>query len=184
VKRTINGVDWLFFEMGDPDLYTDASVAPVVTDDVLSGLDIYDGEELRVRADGFVLASATPVSGDITVDDSGYTDVEVGLDFNPDIKPMPLATALPKGSSIGNKRRIKEVSIMVRNTLGLRLNGRVLPTRKNDVMNLDEAAAPYTGTLHLEETSNWDRDLDKIIHLDQVDPLPLEILLIEAKLEG
>jgi hypothetical protein len=184
VLRTINGVQWLFFELGDPELYTDATIAPVVTGDVLSGLAVYNGEELRVRADDFVLANITPSAGAASVDDPGYTDVEVGLNFNPSLKPMPLAAALPKGSSIGNKRRIKEVSIMVENTLGLRLNGRVLPTRKNDVMNLDEAQAPYYGTLHLEETSNWDRDLDKVILLDQVDPLPMEILLIEAKLEG
>jgi hypothetical protein len=184
VKRTINGVDWLFFEMGDPDLYMDACVAPSVAGTAISGMSIYNGEELRVRADGFVLANVTPSAGAATVDDPNYVDVEVGLDFNPSLKPMPLATALPRGSSIGNKRRIKEVSIMVENTLGLRLNGRELPTRKTDVMNLDEAQAPYYGTLHLEETSNWDRDLDKVILLDQVDPLPMEILLIEAKLEG
>ena len=184
VKRTIDGVDWLFLEQGDPDLYMDACVAPTVAGTSISGLSVYNGQELRVRADGFVLANVTPVAGAATVDDDGYTDVEVGLNFNPSLKPMPLATALPKGSSIGNKRRIKEVSIMVENTLGLRLNGRVLPTRKNDVMNLDEAQTPYYGTLHLEETSNWDRDMDKVILLDQVDPLPMEILLIEAKLEG
>lgn len=184
VKRTINGTDWLFLELGDPDLYTDATIAPTIAGTTISGLSVYNGEELRVRADGFVLANVTPSAGAATVDDDGYVDVEVGLNFDPQVKPMPLATALPKGSSIGNKRRIKEVSIMVENTLGLRLNGRVLPTRKLDVMNLDEAQEPYYGTLHLEETSNWDRDLDKTILLDQVDPLPMEILLIEAKLEG
>lgn len=183
VKRTINGVDWLFLESGDRDLYMDACVAPTVAGTSLSGLSVYNGEELRVRADGFVLDNITPVAGAATLD-STYSDVEVGMNFDPALEPMPLASALPKGSSIGNKRRIKSVSIMVRNTLGLRLNGRVLPERKVDVMNLDEAATPYSGMLHLEETSNWDRDLDKRIRLDQVDPLPMEILLIEAKLEG
>jgi hypothetical protein len=184
VLRTVNGVDWLFFEIGDPDLYMDGCIEPSIAGDTLSGLSVYNGEELRVRADNFVLANITPSAGSATLDDAGYSDVEVGLDFNPTIRPMPLATALPKGSSIGNKRRIKEVSIMVESTLGLRLNGRVLPTRKNDVMVLDEAAEPYTGTLHIEESTNWDRDLDKNITLDQVDPLPMEILLVEAKLEG
>jgi hypothetical protein len=184
VLRTIDDVDWLFFEQSDPDLYTDATIEPTIAGANISGLGVYNGQELRVRADNFVLANITPTAGAATLDDAGYSDVKVGLNFNPSVRPMPLATAVPKGSSIGNKRRIKEVSIMVENTLGLRLNGRPLPTRKLDVMLLDEAAAPYFGTLHIEESTNWDRDLDKNITLDQVDPLPMEILLIEAKLEG
>lgn len=184
VKRTIDGVDWLFFEQCDPNLYMDACIAPAVAGSTISGLDVYNGKQLRVRADGWVLGSVTPSGGSATLDHDSYVDVEVGIGFNPQIKPMPLAPPTQAGTTVGDKRRIVSADIMVRKSLGLRMNGQVLPNQKIDVMTFDAAQKPYSGVLHLESTSNWDRDADKEILLDQVDPLPLEILLIKAKVQA
>jgi hypothetical protein len=97
---------------------------------------------------------------------------------------MPLAPVSPSGTTIGKKRRVVSVDVMVRNTLGLRMNGRVLPERQIDVMNLDQAATPFSGVHHIEETGNWDRTKDKLIVFDQVDPLPMEILLVTVRMES
>jgi hypothetical protein len=183
VKRTVNNTDWLMFEIASPDTFLDGSLDATVSGTTISGLGNYDGQALRVRADGFVLPNVTPTGGSATLDNT-YSSVTVGFGFNPQVVPMPLAPVSPSGTTIGKKRRVVSVDVMVRNTLGLRMNGRVLPERQIDVMNLDQAATPFSGVHHIEETGNWDRTKDKLIVFDQVDPLPMEILLVTVRMES
>jgi len=185
VKRTVNGVDYLFYEQADDSYYTDAAVqeyhlTPLAT---VSGLEHLNGKECRVVADGFVLSNVTPSAGTATIDQVS-TYVEAGLDWTPEVTPMPLQTLTPVGSNMMAKRRIVKIKAKVRNTLGLLVNGRVLPDRYFDIDSYDSAATPYTGVLPLEETTNWDEKQDKLVSLTQVDPLPMEILAIEVQLEG
>jgi hypothetical protein len=98
---------------------------------------------------------------------------------------MPLNTVgADGGAGLIGKQRIVKGKIKVRNTLGLRMNGRVLPEQQFDLINFDEVPTPYTGNLVLEESTNWDETEDKIVTFDQVDPLPMEILGIEMVMEG
>lgn len=187
VRRTINGTAYNFLEQIDRSLYTDCAVQRVAASSAtITGLDHLNGIECRVRADGFVLGSETPVAGQITVDQAG-ADVEVGLNFNPRVTPMPLNTMMPVGGSGPNflqKRRVVKVMVKTYNTLGLLVNDRPIPDRSYDVNNFDTAADPATQNIDLEETSNWDRSEDKLVTLSQVDPLPFEILAIEVQLES
>jgi hypothetical protein len=187
VRRTLNGVERVFLEQLDRNLYTDSAVQRVAASTAtITGLDHLNGVSARVRADGFVLGNETPSGGTATIDQTG-ADVEVGLNFNPTITPMPLNTLMPTGGSGPNfmqKRRVVKVMAKVRNTLGLLINGRPIPDRAFDIDSFDEPAAPVTTNIDLEETSNWDRAEEKLVTLSQVDPLPLEILAIQVQLES
>lgn len=184
VERSINGTSYLFFEKADHTVYTDcAKVRSGVATTTINGLDHLNGEECRVRADGFVLESRTPSAGAITIELEAE-DVEVGLNFNPDLTPMPLQTLTPVGSNFLRKRRIVKIRVKVRNTLGLLCNERVLPDRYFDQTNFDEPAAPFSGVHTIEETTNYDESQDKLVSFTQVDPLPMEILAIDVQIEG
>lgn len=187
VQRTLDGTEYLFAEQLDRDLYTDCAVQRVAASSAaITGLDHLDGADCRVRADGFVLSNVEPVAGAATIDQAAL-DVEIGLNFNPDLTPMPLNTMMPVGGSGPNfmkKRRVVSVRAKVRGTLGLRVNGRVIKDRAFDINNFDEAAEPVTTNIKIEETSNWDQKEDKLVTFDQVDPLPMEILAIEVTLES
>jgi hypothetical protein len=185
VKRTISDVDVLMFEKADLDYYTDAAVqvvnlSPLTT---VAGLEHLEGKECRVVADGFVLENVTPSGGTATIERAS-TYVETGLDWTPEVTPMPLQTLTPVGTNLMRKRRVVKVRAKVRNTLGLLANGRPLPDRYFDVDDFDAAATPFTGTHVIEETTNWDQRDDKIVSFTQVDPLPMEILAIDVQLEG
>jgi hypothetical protein len=94
---------------------------------------------------------------------------------------------MPVGGSGPNfldKRRVVKVYAKIRNTLGLRVNGREIPSTKWDIHNFDEPATPVTANINLEETSNWDDKQDKLVTLDQIDPVPLELLVLKVKLES
>lgn len=185
IEREINGVTALFFEQADSTCYLDCStkITNVSPSASATGLAHLNGEECRVRADGFVFADVTPSGGAATLEQAA-TDVEIGLGWEVNVTPMPLQTLGPAGSNFMRKRRIVSVRAKVRNTLGLLVNGRRIPDRHFDVDSFDSAAAPFTGVFKLEETTNWDQTEDKIVALTQVDPLPFELLAIDVHMEG
>lgn len=186
VHRVINGTNRMFLEQLEYGYYTDA--ATQVTNDPASatvpGLGYLNGQSCRVRADGFVLADVTPSAGVATLEEGAFEEVEVGLNFNTELTPMPLNMLTPAGANFMDKRRVVKVKAKVRNTLGVRVNGRPLPDRFWDLNNFDEAPEPYTGIHSLEESTNWDEAEEKLVSFTQVDPLPMEILGIAVTLES
>ena len=185
VQRTVGGVDKLFLEETDPDMYVDAGVNVTggVTDNVIH----LDGETCRVRAQTphFVLADQT--GGTVTPTEEDYADgeIQVGLEFNPIVTPMPFQTSTGVGASnFMDKRRIKKIRVKLNSTLGLLINGRVLPDRYYDVDDFDASPVPLTGNVSLPDTSNWDEAEDKTVPFTQVDPLPMEILSISVDMES
>lgn len=186
VHRVINGTNRMFFEQLEYGYYTDAAVqitnAPA--SDTVVGLGYLNGQSCRVRADGFVLTNVTPSAGTATLVEGDFEEVEVGLNFNSELTPMPLNTLTPAGSNFMDKRRIVKVRAKVRSTLGLRVNGRPLPDRFWDLNNFDEAPEPFTGIHSLEESTNWDETEEKLVSFTQVDPLPMEILGIAVTMES
>jgi hypothetical protein len=185
VLRDIDGTDILLLESPEYEYYTDCAIK-VVNDPasaVVTGLGHLNGAECTVRADGFHLQNSTPVGGSVTLE-AAYEDIEVGLGFNPSATPMPLNAMTPSGASFMRKRRVVKVRVRVRQTLGLVINGRVIPDRKFDVNSFDEAATPYSGVHTLEESSNYDETEDKLVTFSQNSPMPWEILGIDVVMES
>jgi hypothetical protein len=189
VLRDIDGVDTLFLEQSDQSLYTDCAVQKTqASSATITGLDHLEGEEVRIRVDGFVLQSRTVAGGQVNTELAGV-EVEVGLNFNPDVTPMPLNSMTPAGGAgtggpnFMRKRRVVKVHVKTRNTLGLLVDGQELPDRQYDVDSFDTPLVPFSGNSAIEATSNWDMADEKIISFTQVDPLPMEILGIDVYLE-
>lgn len=185
VQRNINGTEYLFLEQGDINYYLDSAVqvtnSPAST--TVTGLSHLNGEACRVRADGYVLDNVTPSAGSATISRSSSA-VEVGLDWTVDVTPMPIQTITTQGTNAMRKRRIVKVRARLRNTLGILVNGRRIPDRAFDIDSLDAAADPFTGIRALEESTNWDQEVDKTVSITQVDPLPFELLAIDVQVEG
>lgn len=185
VERTLNGVQVNCFEYLSSDLYLDCSLRQAgASMTTVPGLAHLNGIECRVRADAFVLSNVTPVGGTAVIERES-SDVEVGLGFSPRVTPMPFNTMQPSGSpNFMRRRRVVKAHAKVKDTLGLRINGRVIPDRAFDVDLFDAPAQPFSGNVAIEETSNWDDKFDKTVTFDQVDPLPFQILGVDVQLEG
>ena len=188
VRRTFNGVDRLFLEQMSAEAYTDCAVISTgALRTAITGLSHLNGVSSRVRADGFVLNNVTPASGAATIERESAT-VEVGLNYNPTLTPMPLNTINPAGAGTPNlirKKRVVKVRVKVQDTLGLLVNGRVVEDRKFDIGSFDAAqATPFSGSFELEETTNYDQAEDKLVTFSQVDPLPMSILGIDIQMES
>lgn len=199
VRRTVDEEEVTYLEVADVDMRMDAAelkrynafggandytVAFAATDPLL-------GQECRVTVDGLVVDNITPAVGNVMVAigetypvDDTTTEIRVGLNFNTAVTPMPLNSMGRDGPNLIGKCRVVKGAVKVRNTLGLRMNGRVLADRNFDIDSFDAPLTPFSGNLTLEESSNWDETEDKLIEFTQVDPLPMEILGIQVNMEG
>jgi hypothetical protein len=184
VQRDVNGTSTLFLEQTNDDMYVDCGVN--TTSGVASNVAHLAGENCRVRLQDAHIVLQDQTGGTVTVSEEDYegAEIQVGLNFNPTVTPMPLNVITAQGSNIFEKRRVVKAFAKVRNTLGLRVNGRVLPDRYFDIGSFDANPTPFTGNHDIEETSNWDRSRDKFVVFDQVDPLPMQILCIGVNLES
>jgi hypothetical protein len=181
VKRTIDGTDYRFIEEADKTYYMDCSVkqtygSPTAT---ITGLDHLDGEECRVKADGAVMTNATPASGSITLVRTA-SEVEVGLDFDIQIKTMPMNIDLADGPSLTRKKRITRVVLDLYQSLGVFVNGKRIPDRQFGTGILNNVPQPFTG---IEEIylNGWDRLAQ--VTITQQDPLPFMILGLAIEVE-
>ncbi len=192
VQRVINGVTVLTMEHAVAGRYTDCGTTVnngLSPSSAVTGLSWLNGVSCRVLADGFVCDTATPSAGAITITRDGVaylaTNVEVGLNFNPTVTPMPLQTVRwPSGSNLAHKKRVVAARVKVRSTLGLLYNGSPLLTAKMDNFNFDSAQTPYSGLLEIEDASNWDEEEDKLVTFSQVDPLPFYLMFMDITLSG
>lgn len=198
--RDIGGTDYLYLEVADEDMRMDGAVLKryngfgIGSDYTVTFAagDPLIGAAVRVTVDGLVVddldpvvlgtTNSVPMPESYEVDDT-TTEIRIGLNFNPEITPMPLAPQTQSGASLVYKGRVVKVKAKVRNTVGLLINGRVIADRFYDQNNFDSPLTPYTGNITLGETSIWDERQDKNTTFSQVDPLPLEILGIETDLE-
>ncbi len=194
VQRVINGKTVLTLEQPTENTFTDccyyaSSGVAGLTQITVPWL---AGATVRVLADGYVLdTQVVPSNGivPLTSDGNPYTiqsQVEIGLNFNPIVEPMPLQTVRwPAGSNLAHKKRIVAIRAKVRETQGLLANGNLVQLTQLDNFNMDSGPLPlYTGIVELEESTNWDQTQDKMVVFTQVDPLPMQILYLDTELSG
>ena len=180
VTRELDAQDENLLEVWDYDCYTDSAVkvtnSPAST--AVTGLDHLDGLECRVKADGSVMSNDTPSAGAITLV-SAKEEIEVGLNFNCTIQMMPLAP----NSAVAHKKKIARQHIMVYESLGLVVDGLVIPMRNFGESGISFGApTPFTGLLrNIEGQEGWSHTIEPLIEI--TDPLPFTILFIETEIE-
>ncbi|MCK5919695.1 MAG: hypothetical protein KAG66_02060 [Methylococcales bacterium] len=182
VKRTINGSTVYYLEATDPDRYTDS--CKLVTNSpasaTVSGLAHLNGEVCRVKADGSVMPNATVASGSITLSRTA-SSIEVGLDYEVKVKTMPLNIDFQNGPILTRKKRIIRVIVNLYQSLGIYVDGTLLPDRTLGENVLDTTPTPYTG---LKEVFmlGW-TDLAQI-EITQVDPVPMLLIGLSLEVEA
>ena len=183
VQRTINSATVYHVEAIDNTYYTDASKQVTQSSSVtVTGLAHLNGQSCRVRADASVMDNATPSGGSITLARAA-TNIEVGLNFDIEIKTMPSNVTLDSGPISVKKRRISRVSAQLHESSGIKVNGKALPMRGLGANVLGQAPVVFTGIksipiLGYSKTAQ--------ITVTQTDPLPLTLLglTLEVQVTG
>ena len=154
-------------------------MAPDTT--IVTGLEHLEGLAVDIIIDRSYEGQATVLAGQITLPVDAQETVEVGLNFRPRVKLMPVRNRLPDGTSIGRKKRIVKVITALKETssLTVAVNGgpaqdiifREFGDNLLDVPQFDQA---FTGIKETPGGLGWKEEVEVIF--EQVEPGPMTVL--------
>ena len=163
-------------------------VSPSPIQTVITGLDHLEGETIQIVGDGIVLSPKTVLSGQIELDanEIGYSEIELGLNFVPELIPMPLNTNIGSGQNAMRLKRIIRVNMRVYETYGVTVDGNPVPIRtfgSAPTTPLDSAPTALSGIISdIYDVNGWNRDVMPTISVP--DPTPFHIQAIEYEVES
>ena len=176
VKRTVNSATKYYIECFNDDYTTDAAVQYTVTAGNLpgstsvSGLGHLEGKTVKIAADDAMQTDKTVSSGAITTDSTASVFMEIGLDYTPIIKTMPVELKLPSGNVVAQKKRIVETTAQLYLSQNMTINGSDMPFT---------AATFFTGKRRRKPMLGFDRMGQ--ITVSQSAPLFFTLLGLEYK---
>jgi len=175
IKRTVNSNTVYYVETWNDDNTTDSSIlftgGTKPSSTTLSGLSHLQGKTVKVIADDAMQNDkVVNGSGQITLDAVPTTYVEVGLNYTPTIKTMPVELKLPSGNTVGQKKRIVEASALLYLSQNLTLDAKEFPFT---------AASFFTGKKRRKPMLGYDREGQ--LTFSQSAPLFFTLLGVEYK---
>ena len=174
VKRTISSADKYYVECFNDDNTTDSAKLysggskPSTT--TVTGLSHLEGKTVKVIADDQMQLDKTVSSGQITLDAVPTTYVEIGLNYTPTVKTLPVELKLSSGNIVAQKKRIVEATANLYLSQNLTLNG-------NDLLFV--AGDFFTGKKRKKPMLGYDRDGQ--MTFSQSAPLFFTLLGVEYK---
>ena len=174
VKRTINGSTVYYIEAFNDDNTTDSNVlligASLPGTTTVTGLNHLEGKTVKVIADDVMQNEKVVSSGQIIIDSVPTAYIEIGLDYIPEIKTLPVELKLSSGNIIAQRKRIVEATANMYLTQNLTLNG-------NDF--IFTAGEFYTGLKRRKPMLGYDKKGQ--MTFSQSEPLFFTLLGIEFK---
>ncbi|HVJ22327.1 MAG TPA: hypothetical protein VM756_00160 [Burkholderiales bacterium] len=149
----------------------------------VAGFDHLAGELVDVRVDGApVEQQLVSSSGTLTFAIAPTSSVEAGYFVPPVLETMPLVVQFGGEALLGAKKRLSEIRVAVRNTLGLVIKGigeEELAADKIPGTTMTATPdAPFTGLLKVPDLG-WTEG-DCTITLTQRQPLPFHVLALSG----
>jgi len=115
----------------------------------------------------------------VTFATAASTSYQVGLNFTPEVKTLPVEPNLPSGSLKGFKKRIFEVNAELFETQAMTIEGKEVPFRNFGAAVLDGAVDEFTGIKTLHGILGY--TYDGQITIGQDVPLKMTLLGIDYK---
>ena len=174
MKRSISSSDKYYVECFNDDNTTDSSKllsgSSKPSSTTVTGLTHLEGKTVKVIADDQMQLDKTVSSGQITLDAVPTTYVEIGLNYTPTIKTLPVELKLSSGNIVAQKKRIVEATANLYLSQNLTLNG-------NDLLFV--AGDFFTGKKRKKPMLGYDRDGQ--MTFSQSAPLFFTLLGVEYK---
>ena len=178
-KRVFNGTTRYFIEQFKDDLYTDCAFTGGSAGGVGSGLP-HIGKSLNVITDGVPQSNETvSAGGAVTFDRESTTSYEVGLPITVYVKTMPVEIKLQTGSRVSFKKRIVEISAVVKDTQHMLMNSQPVITRALDNPLLDLAVPTFTGIKRVNGVLGYRNE--QAIEVTQNLPLKMNLLGLDYR---
>lgn len=180
-QRVINGQVKRYVERFDSDRYTDSAI--IGTDNagkpVWAGLDHLEGKSVAVKADDVYMGVFTVAGGEIELPRDARA-VEIGLPFANSITLLRPEVQAGDGTAQGNAQRVHEVSLLLMETVGAKINGDEIAFREFGAQLLDLPPEAFSGFKRAGLTE-WSRG-DEPITITQDEPYPFHLLAVVRKI--
>jgi hypothetical protein len=178
-KRTFDNTDRYFIELFGYDYFTDCAFVGASAGGVGSGLP-HIGKSLNVICDGVPQSNETvSAGGAVTFDREATTSYEVGLPITVFVKTMPVEIKLQTGSRVSFKKRIVEISAIVKDTQNMLLNNQPVAFRILDNPLLDLPVPTFTGIKRVNGVLGYGRE--QAIEVSQNLPLKMNLLGLDYR---
>lgn len=181
VNRTIGAATKRYVERFDTSRYTDCGIigtsGPGAV--VWTGLGHLEGELVAVKADGVYMGLFVVAAGQITLPRTAFA-VEIGLPFSNSVTLLRPEIQAGDGTAQGNAQRVHEVSVLLMETIGCKINGDVVAFREFGENLLDIAPDEFSGVKRAGLTE-WSRG-DTTITISQDEPYPFHLLAVVRKI--
>jgi hypothetical protein len=180
VKRNINSADVYYVEIFDADALLDCSIVGGAAASV--NMTHLEGETIKIIRDGIIEPDQTVPASPFTVTfaTAAATSHQVGLNFTPEVKTLPVEPNLPSGSLKGFKKRIFEVNAELFETQSLTIDGKLIPFRQFGTGVFGSSVPEYTGIKTLHGILGY--TYDGQITIGQEVPLKMTLLGIDYKI--
>ena len=177
-KRRFNSVDRYFVELFSYDVFTDCSFTGAAAA-TATGLP-HIGKALNVITDGIPQSNETVSGGgSVTFDRASTTSYEVGLPMTVYVKTMPVDIKLQTGTRLSFKKRIVEISAVLKDTQHMIINSQPIAFRLFDNPMLDAAEPTYTGIKRVNGVLGYSRE--QAIEVEQNLPLKMTLLGLDYR---
>ena len=179
VKRNVNSADVYYVEVFDPNTLLDSATTGTTGASV--NMPHLEAETVQIIRDGIVeptqVVGASPST--VTFVSAATASFQVGLNFTPTMKTLPVEPNLPSGSLKGFKKRIFEVNAELFETQSLSINGSLIPFRSFGTNVLNSSVQEFTGIKTINGMLGY--SYDGQITVTQDVPLKMSVLGIEYK---
>jgi hypothetical protein len=177
-KRVFNGTTRYFVERFMDTLYTDCAFTGGAAASASSLPHI--AKSLNVITDGVPQSNETVSGGgSVTFDRASTVSYEVGLPYTVYLKTMPVEMKLQTGQRIGFKKRIVEISAILKDTQELKINNQPVTTRLLDNPLLDLPMPTFTGIKRVNGVLGYSRE--QAIEVTQTLPLKMTLLGLDYR---
>lgn len=182
VKRSVNSSDVYYVELFDPDVFLDCAKTGGAASSV--NMPHLEAEEVQVIRDGIIEAVQTVGASPSTVtfSQAATASHQVGLNFTPTIKTLPVEPNLPSGSLKGFKKRIFEINAELFETQAMSINNKEIAFRKFGTNILNGDVEEYTGIKTLNGVLGY--SYDGQLTITQSVPLKMTVLGVEYKVSA
>ena len=180
VERTIDSDTFTSLELLSNDFHTDCSKkytnASETTDWTISHL---PNTEVVVKSGNYAMGTyTTDASGDLTLTEA-VDEVEIGLNYTPEMVTLPPEFQLADGFTIGQKRRVVRAVLDLNETLNVQTRGTNVQIRRvTDDLSLEPTPISERKEVYL---LGWGKEGTVKVTQDQPLPLTINGLMLEVE---
>jgi hypothetical protein len=181
VRRTVGGATVRYVERFDTSYYLDCAISGTdgVGKAIWTGIGHLEGKTVAVRADDVYMGTFVVTGGAITLPRNAFA-VQIGLPFSNSVTLLRPEIQAGDGTAQGNAQRVHEVSLLLMETIGAKINGDEIAFRAFGPDLLDIAPEIFSGFKRAGLTE-WSRG-DTAITITQDEPYPFHLLAVVRKI--